>query len=309
MKKFRIKPRDIFKNDFGDFPPYPLNPSKSKNLDFDILCRKISLLWSIKTTYSLMQNYKDKLCKVNILKHYIESNQNNKGNILTLEKGKLRINDNVPRTKSFLNTCIISLFIYISTPFIAVLRFLRLKNGSHAVVLFDSELDEICFKEKMTDYLLSHEHIHIQQKRTSYLNIYDHLGISLDDLCEIAERDPTLSSLNNMSRYLLSQVEVEARFQQIVIYIHKKNNALPIEIDNIISDFIEFYAELNGNFDTINLDYQCKYELLFIIKVLYAYNYELTFTKVIPLIYSNLIEYYGDIELSKKIQTDINNLT
>jgi len=223
----------------------------------------------------------------------------------------------------FLIIGVFAVFSYLA--FIGVVSFIKksldLKNTLGHVSAVSG--NRIFTNNKGTDReerTISHEHCHLMQFNNSKLvNLVYDTNLNLEKL--VLDNSPT-----NHERYLFSKIELEVRVHEFVRTVYYKNGKIPTSLDEFYNEsysFVrkEFAPEALGSDLTtcshtislsahkylvkLNKDKISENELL---QLWDGIERELTGKFICELLficYVNLVRYYGYIDLSKKLGSEI----
>jgi hypothetical protein len=160
--------------------------------------------------------------------------------------------------------------------------------------------------------ILSHEHIHLLQQRSAHAPA-QHLDNPADIISDKQKDNPFM-------QYLFQGLEVEARLHEVVVSYYRCKRQLPLTVDGFIellagsekiSEFLILPDEYNEECVDINvnkyLDRDPKLTEQLDITILYVKD-ELRprfVSEVLPVMYENLIRYYGDDEAADEFSRQI----
>lgn len=177
---------------------------------------------------------------------------------------------------------------------------------------------------KSTKAIISHEHIHFRQfldsvyrkenKRKGMIVNGNHL---FDDKNELYEK---------LKNYWFSEAEVEARLHELVIFYYRKHHKLPLSIEEFVK--VVFFSSCVQNSEFSGHDRpslkkwirknkkegrMCNFrsieicvEIMMMCESIKSQEAAIKYVyEVLPIFYSRLLRYYGDIDASQMISENI----
>lgn len=282
----------ILENDFKVFPPKPLKLSRKKPIEVRI--RKNSKLVEIKRSLKAIKQIFNKKTNINLFESKSISKLDDNAIQSLLDAMQRDIDSKI---KKFVP----SLLVKILTSIVYVFKYMgrggKTKTLTHAFVdYFDT--NTIYYLEKPEVYIISHENIHILQHRY-FINIYKILKFNPN---EIIDKISSCSfDKKECYKYLCKQSELEARLHELVVFLYSRDKKLPSPLQ-LSSEFIKLIVSAGDNVQiTRSSEMDLELKIIFECFVDMGRD-EFLVDTLIPLLYSNLILYYGDNMLSYKIK-------
>lgn len=284
----------ILENDFKVFPPKPLKLSQKKPIE--VIIRKNSKLVEIKRSLKAIKQIFNKIHKTNI--NIFESKSNSKLDDNAIQDVLDAIQRDIDsKANKYAPSILIKILISIVYVFKYMGRGGSSKTTTHAFVdYFDTSTIYYLLKPEV--HIISHENIHILQHRY-FINIYKILKFNPS---EIIDKISSCSfDKKECYKYLCKQSELEARLHELVVFLYSRDKKLPSPLQ-LSSDFIKLIVSAGENVQ-ITRSSEIDLELRIIFECFVVMDRdEFLVDTLIPLLYSNLILYYGDNMLSYKIK-------
>lgn len=312
-KKRNVTSREQLCLDFGDFPPVPLHCEQSGEFSI-VSLRGIAIpIWNAKFTFRLLNEYFANQGNFsNDFKKNIDSHTEN----LLRETGhNLKLFH--PKVRSLLLTfykwqlLIKNLWNWVlsknnSTGPMG--EFNGAFNDENSVVLYPERQDRLS-----SEALVSHEHIHILQHRDQNSSLKKVLSPELHLDEEYAG--------DTFALYLLKQNEVEARLHELVISFYRKHAKLPMTMDSflgMLSASPSIGIIVRATLPRISYQLKTQYAsfperdsqpIEQLAMALTALNGDERIaryiTEVLPVMYGNLLRYYGDRLASEQFMMSV----
>jgi len=198
-----------------------------------------------------------------------------------------------------------SFLIKLLVPFFATFYYFEEKQKGlteGCVSLNNPKKNTIYYYDKPQDYILSHENIHIlQQYHPNACNVYKELKIDFENMVNNSKLP---SNSKTYLKYILKQVEFEARLHELIVWSFKQNNKLPESLNEVVEEISYKVIGTDNRKETAENYYDD--DLKYISHIFLEYEMSQLFIfKIIPLLYSNLVMYYGDDNLSDNIKSEV----
>lgn len=303
------------RKDFGDFPPKPLN-GDCQSGNFTIV---------------RVRGIGEHIHFVVIMKRFIEG-AGNEDTLSTTIKNQMP--GGIAKFKRFGERKKIGyrvlLWILLGVLFIAkILKLIRMnQHGENIIGYFvpfrKDEFEIVINMRSVEKYgrdvasVITHEHIHLIQNKEKYITNYSR-EVSFSDeqlFTKTAQSNKILPRL----KYILERHEVEARLNEIVVSFYRTHNNLPLSISGFFAllaaskklgwlvsksltlsnvkigspfaEFVERDKIQAADLELVLLNMHVEHMLLFI-------------TEVLPVMYGNLLKYYGNDALSHNFMSQI----
>lgn len=327
--------------DFGEYPPKPLNTNET-TFPFKIvyLNQFSELIYNIKKDYNSFFTKNSLIKNKDLIKTREEIKKSTK---TAYSKFKLSFET----LSNPIKICTLILFIILS-PFLIIYSIIKITGIIYKIILGSISsaghenlagfyingigLDnEINIKTKNIikynidiNYVISHEHLHLLQCKLGHQFISRLTEpFYLVRVLNILEKND-----NKILNYLLMQHECEARLHEMVLSFYRQNGFLPTSYNEFIGLLIswtEYTTELKVYFRKSDerADYYPNYneflirdertsrEMSYILnsikddaEIIIRFSQE-----ILPVMYSNLLLYYGDELASKKMLDSIPDTT
>lgn len=327
--------------DFGEYPPKPLNTNETIFQFKIVYLNQFSvLIYNIKRDYNLYFSQNNLIKNKDAIKKREEIKNSIK---IAYSEFKLSF-DNLSK---LIKICTLTLCIILS-PLLIIYSLIKITGilykitiGSissagheNAVAFYMNGIgldNEINVKIKKIikynidiNYAISHEHLHLSQGKLGHQFISSLTEpFYLVKVLNILEKND-----NKFLNYLLMQHECEARLHEMVLSFYRQNGFLPTSYNEFIGLLIswsEYTTELKIYFrkSDENSDYYPNYndflirdertsrEISYILnsikddaEIIIRFSQE-----ILPVMYSNLLLYYGDELASKKMLESIPDTT
>lgn len=154
----------------------------------------------------------------------------------------------------------------------------------------------IFFHGELHQAILSHENIHVLQNQYIYRKsknkkkLYLHLPRSLDKYSDNKDISKSL-------RYLLDKDELEARFHELVVYMHARTGTFPERYQIFKEELESIQIKILSNTSTANPTLrhpQLDEDWRVIFKMLKYDNFDgMFFSNIAPELYMSLLQFYG----------------
>lgn len=301
--KKNIKTIDQLKDDFGEFPPYPLK-FKDKNYDFNLIkVNKIGIFF-----YYLSDIYKIMLKEALF--------DDTASDFRKLKKDVANLHNEY----GFLYILVFFFLILLISPFVIlyilvksflfglkVIRLTRSKLGYFLPLMKQRNVVVRAGKHEIEEYILTHEHLHYLQYRSPYSKSKS-INLPSDFLSSTSDKTSYIF-------YLLEKNELEARLHEIILSFYRKNKNIPLSFNSYLSifdknndfkslltnyiDFDDFHIDdAFHDYDSRSLDVADDFNIIFL-SVNEKYTLRIV-TEVLSVMYGHLIYYYGDEKSSEK---------
>lgn len=303
------------RQDFGDFPPKPLDGSGLTGEFITVRVRGIG----------------EHFHHVVMIKRLVEGAAN-------MDTLTLSIRNHMPEDlaafKKFGQTNGIGkkMQLWIGLAAVFVARFLKLTrmapqslNSLGFYAPFRKDEHEIVIKvgrvaKKRLDIaaMISHEHIHLLQHKSENAEPHSRNARWSDDqlFTDFARANAILPHL----KYILEKHEVEARLHEVVVSFYRAHKDLPFSVPSflaLLASGRQFGDLISETLTAANVDFgpvlgeftdRDKMQARDLELVLLSMPHELTLrfiTEVLPVMYGNLLKYYGDGDASRNFLTQI----
>ena len=161
----------------------------------------------------------------------------------------------------------------------------------------------IYYFSKPEEHVISHENIHILQHK-KFIDLYKTLDFNPNKMIDHITEYSTNTKMH--LKYLCNQCELEARLHELIVYLYRRDGRLlsPLKLS---SEYIKSIKLINKGIQvTRSPDIDFDLKAIFYCFIDIGCD-EFFIDKLIPLLYSNLILYYGDSIASYKIKSNILN--
>lgn len=211
--------------------------------------------------------------------------------------------------------------------FVSIFRRTRMnQKGANSLGFFvplRKDEDEIVIKVGLLaredrDATISHEHIHLLQHRENQATAYSCVVTCSDD--EIFNELARTSKMLPHLKYILKRHEVEARLHELVVSFYRTHNRLPNSVPRFLALLAsskqlgwlvsELLASAGVNVDPPyeEISERDKLQIKDLEIVLLSMPDEAAIrfiTEVLPVMYGNLLKYYGDDAVSRNFLSQI----
>lgn len=283
----------ILENDFKDFPPKPLKSPIPKPISVKI--KKYNKYIQFKKFIKIINvTFNSKINKSEI--EFLQDTLNNDYDIHLLRSDI----DKIPDSK------LAFILLKVLSPLLALGLCIRARNRNRLTLgLVDCfHKNTIFYTKKPYEEIISHENIHILQHRNFY-DIYNLLNFNPNKIIDEHHDDSGTytSKMKQHLKYLCGQCELEARLHELVVSVYRRDGILPQGTQGFVKII---KAILNQERVTRNSHVD---DDLFQISTFFSDidRLDFFFYVLIPLLYSNLLLYYGDFISSYKIKRNIIN--
>ena len=277
--------KSILENDFTNFPPKPLGTSTIKPVDVKI------------KKYTKYVQFKKNLKNINIIVNS-KINKSEDKTIYGLFLNEFDLELISSSLVKMTDIKLILIFFKLISPVWALIMIARKKNSSFMTKgLVDSfHQNTIFYMSKPEEHIISHENIHILQAR-SLSNMYALIKFNPNKVIDEYQDDSGIytTEIKKYLKYLCKQSELEARLHELVVSIYRREGRLPQNFDKTIQAIVK--QERVTRSPDIDYDF-------FLITGFFIDSDRMDFflDVLIPLLYSNLISYYGDNISSYKLK-------
>lgn len=307
--------QDQLREDFGEFPPRPL---KTKKFEFEFKIRRIRGIGALYNSYTIASKVAKSMHpnskiqtqnspEFKAVKEYFEQ-----VNLFSVKISKAL---HIKNEKILLNY-----LLYLFSVFLTFILFIKLNNkknglGYHLSFFQDERVVTIKngTKSKVNpDSVVSHEHLHFLQ----HLNSENNRIMRFPEIVL-----PETKRKDRFLLYIYEKNELEARLHEIVLSYYRFKKMLPVtkkEFFELLGGS-KFFGEIvvptlkiNG-IDIQDNDFEypareTEWEIQLGSIFLYTTNSDIDFriiTEILPVMYGNLLRYYGDTETSFNFSKEI----
>jgi hypothetical protein len=282
----------ILENDFKCFPPKPLTSSLHKPINIEI--KKYSRIIQFKKHLKIINELAEwKLKKTDI--GFIRSKLISKNEYDSIQNDLILIPD----------VKIALIFLKILSPVFAILITMRRSKKTRITKgLVDSfNKNTIYYLSAPEEHVVSHENIHILQHK-KFIDLYKTLEFNPYRM--IDKIDAYSIDKKEYLKYVCQQCELEARLHELIVSFYRRDGRLlsPLKLS---SEYIKSIELINKDIQvTRSSDIDFDLKMIFYCFIDIGCD-EFFVDTLIPLLYSNLISYYGDDFMSYRIKSNLFN--